>query len=245
MILYLSGLLSESEDFINKLNLQELSILQSFPYMNDNKLKYISKCKNFILDSGAFTMMNNKRKNFDVIEYSKKYGDFIKRNNINDFFEFDIDGIYGLDIYKDCLHIIQDITGKDPIRVFHTWRGIDYYKQLVKIKDRIAIGGLAVKQIRSADYDIFIELLQIAHNNNCKVHGLGITGGSNLRRYNFDSIDSSRWIMARRFALAQIYDGHNIKAVDICETGKSYKDEHIMLHNFEYWEKYSKYLEQF
>ena len=247
MILYFSGLFSESSSFIEKLQLNELSVLQAFPYMTNKCLKYIHGVKNFLLDSGAFTVMNSKGKknDFDVMEYTKKYGAFVKENNIDDFFELDVDGVFGFQIYKDSLHLLQDITGKDPIRVFHTWRGLEYYKELTRQKDKIAIGGMAIKQIKSVDYDIFIDLLKIAHENNCKVHGLGMTGSANLRRYNFDSIDSSRWIMARRFAQCQRFDGHGMNATDICEKNSSYKDEHIMLYNFEYWKQYSKYLEQF
>jgi hypothetical protein len=189
--------------------------------------------------------MNSKNKNFDYKKYTEKYGKFIKDNKINDFFELDIDGVFGYEVYQDCLHRLEDITGNKPIPVWHTWRGLENYKMLIEENDRIGIGGMAVKQIRSKDYDMFIELLNQAHENNCKVHGLGITGSSNLRRYNFDSIDSSRWIMARRFAQCQYFDGHSINAIDICEDGVSYKDENIMLYNFEYWIKYSKYLEQF
>lgn len=245
MILYLSGLLSENNNFLDKLKLSEISTLQAFPYMNANKVEYIKKFKNFILDSGAFTMMNKNNKKFDIVDYVKQYGKFVKDNNIDNFFELDVDGVYGFDVYKDNLHRLQDITGKDPIRVYHTWRGLEYFTETVKVKDMVAIGGIAVKQIKKTDYDMFIKLIQIAHDNNCKIHGLGLTGGFNLRRYNFDSVDSSRWVMARRCAQCQRFDGHNIKAIDICETGTSYKDENIMLHNFKYWVDYSKYLEQF
>lgn len=245
MILYLSGLLSESNDFLDKLDLSKISTLQAFPYMSNNKIDYINKFNNFILDSGAFTMMNKNNKNFDITEYVKKYGKFVKDNDIDNFFELDVDGVYGFDVYKDCLYRLQDISGKDPIRVYHTWRGLDYFDEVTKNKDIIAIGGIAVKQIRSKDYDMFIKLINNAHKNNCKIHGLGLTSSSNLRRFNFDSVDSSRWIMARRFARCQRFDGHSINSVGICESGTSYKDENIMLHNFKYWVEYSKYLEQF
>ena len=76
MILYLSGLLSENNNFLDKLKLSEISTLQAFPYMNANKVEYIKKFKNFILDSGAFTMMNKNNKKFIekyLIKYIKEY----------------------------------------------------------------------------------------------------------------------------------------------------------------------------
>lgn len=120
MILYFSGLLSESTSFLDKLNMKELSVLQAFPYMNESKIKYIYESKNFLLDSGAFTVMNSKNKNFDYKKYTEKYGKFIKDNKINDFFELDIDGVFGYEVYQDCLHRLEDITGNKPIPVWHT-----------------------------------------------------------------------------------------------------------------------------
>lgn len=58
MIMYLSGLLSLKN--IDELDLSEVNVLQAFPYMKKNSHEYISKCKNFLMDSGAFTMMNSK-----------------------------------------------------------------------------------------------------------------------------------------------------------------------------------------
>ena len=131
------------------------------------------------------------------------------------------------------------------MKVFHMWRGLEYYKELTKKENKIAIGGIAIKYIKESDYNMFEPLIKIAHDNNCKVHGLGLTGSSNLRKYNFDSVDSSRWNMASRFAQCQRFDGHGIKATDICKPGVLYDSENILLTNFESWQKYSDYLTLF
>ena len=50
-------------------------VLFSYAYANDECIKYINSpyCKDYILDSGAFTFLNSKKsnKNVDFIEYTK------------------------------------------------------------------------------------------------------------------------------------------------------------------------------
>lgn len=245
MDLYLSGLLSD-KNILSQVNLGDLNVLQAFPYMKNDSHIYINQCRNFLLDSGAFTMMNKKNnKNFNIVEYTKKYAEYIKKYNVKDFIELDIDGVYGIQTYKDCLHQLQDITGKNPIKVFHTWRGLDYYKELVKKENRICIGGIAIKHIKESDYDMFLPLIKIAHDNNCKVHGLGLTGSANLRKYNFDSIDSSRYTMAGRCAQVQRFDGHSIIAKDICSSDHTFDTSVILNYDLLSWKKYSEYLIDF
>ena len=55
----------------------------------------------FLLDSGAFTFMNNS-KSVDFDLYLDKYIDFIIEKNIKYFFELDIDSIVG---YKKVLQL--------------------------------------------------------------------------------------------------------------------------------------------
>ena len=67
---------------------QKISILESFYYMNDWMLPYIKEHWNFLLDSGAFTFMSDKKNqngvNWD--EYLEKYAHFINENKIELFF---------------------------------------------------------------------------------------------------------------------------------------------------------------
>ena len=80
---------------------KEANILQSFYYCNEFTEKgIIPNCKSFMLDSGAFTFMNNCKKNINWYEYIDQYIDFINRNNIDLFFELDIDGIVGYEEVK-------------------------------------------------------------------------------------------------------------------------------------------------
>lgn len=242
------------ESYMNKrmsewLNLSNLHILESFYNMNDGDEDYIRECKDFLLDSGAFSMMNSKNgKKLNIKNYCTEYAKFVKKNNIENFIELDIDGVYGIDVYKDCLHELQDITGKDPLRVFHPWRGVDYYEELVKQKDRICIGSIAVKLIKPQDYYIFDFLLKIAHENNCKVHGLGVGSISNIRKYDFDSTDSASWLTSVRNGQLYRFNGHELNKYDGsegCSIEQRIDRNYVGISALQEWEKYSNYLDNF
>ena len=233
------------KDYEKLVNISEMSILQTFCRAETRMKKNLEKqkeFKNYLLDSGAFSMMSSKNsQKFEIMEYTEKYANFIKENDIKDFIELDVDGVYGIQIYKDCLHKLQDITGKNPIKVFHMWRGKEYFLELVKKENRIAIGGIAIKYLKEQDYILLNDLIQIAHDNNCKVHGLGMTGSANLRKYNFDSVDSSSWTNGMRSGTFCRFDGHSINSYknpgDYKLDGKIYGVNGLVE-----WKKYSDYL---
>lgn len=238
------------KDWEKLVNMSEMSICQTFCRAETRMKKNLEKqkeFKNYLLDSGAFSIMMNPKSSqkFEIMDYTEKYAKFIKENNIEDFIELDIDSIYGINVYIDCLHKLQDITGKNPIKVFHMWRGKDYFLELVKKEKRIAISRIASagnsNKLKESDFILINDLIQIAHDNNCKVHGLGITGSAELRKYNFDSIDSSSWNSGVRSGSFCRFDGHSINVYknpgDYKLDGKIYA-----LNGFLEWKKYSDYL---
>ena len=58
-------------------------ILVAYPYIKNNEsvISMIHKCRNFILDSGVFTMINSG-KQFNLDRYVDEYADFIKKHKI-------------------------------------------------------------------------------------------------------------------------------------------------------------------
>lgn len=248
MKLYLSAVLQKS-GVENVVDLSKLHILQSFAYAQDKYAEKFCKCKDFLMDSGAFTIMMNKKKTFNIRHFTESYANFINKYNIENFIELDVDSVFGVQIYTDMLHLLQDKTGKDPIRVFHMWRGKDYFEELTKKQSFICIGGLAgtdsnCKYIRR-NLQWFIDT---AHKNNCLIHGLGIGNVSDIRMYNFDSIDSANWTNSIRFGNLYRFNGH-----DICKYDGSYQcdNNHRISTNFagcyslKEWAKFSQYIEQF
>lgn len=216
MRVYLSSVLECEIPFEEKLKLCSNSyVLHSFAYYKPQIKDLMSACKDVLIDSGAFTLMarsirNGNNANFDIKAYCKKYAEFVRDNKIENFIELDVEGAYGFETYKYCLYMLQDITGKDPIYVFHRWRGLDYFKELVKKKNYICLGDVDVVTRNLTQEKYFPWFVEEAHKNNCKVHGLAFTQMDKLKHIPFDSIDSSSWTAGARFANVSRFDGHTV-----------------------------------
>ena len=252
MRLYLSGVLekmnTKNYNIDEIINLADCHVLQSFAYAKEKHTEKYKQCKSFMMDSGAFTIMHSKStKNFDIMDFTRKYGEFVKKYDIDNFVELDVDGVFGVEKYRDALHLLQDITGKDPVRVFHGWRGKDYFKELVRQKDRICLGGVAVGKFRNITEDYFDWFIDEAHRNNCKVHGLGVTGDKLLRKYNFDSVDSSTWSFSVRGGWLYRFDGSGLSTYlgsEGCKGNERISNVFCLQYSLKEWVKYSQYLDK-
>ena len=174
-------------------------ILRSFYYMNDFVESIIPECKMFLLDSGAFTFLNNSKSDINWKEYVDKYADFINKNNIEYFFELDIDSIVGYEKVKEYRNYLEAKTGKKCIPVWHKSRGKEEFLRLCDEYKYIAIGGIVTKEIRPCDYKFLNYFIKEAHKRNCKIHGLGFTNIKNIFIYKFDTVDSTAWTTGNRF----------------------------------------------
>lgn len=256
MKLFLSSVIEHSIDFgyVDKLeNLIDFSknyILQTFYKIKTGDEKYQEMSKDFLMDSGAFSVMNSKKQAsiFNALEYTKKYGKYIKERNIKSFIELDIDGVFGIQTYIDCLHCLQDITGTEPLRVWHKRRGINYWNELTKKFDRVCIGGIAVKDISLDDENLFNLLLSIAEKNNCKVHGLGVGSAKYIRKYNFDSVDSAAWLSSVQFGKLHKFDGHEVNTYvtdEINPENERLARRFSGIYALKEWEKFARYCDTF
>lgn len=248
MKLFLSSVLESAIDKNKIKNLiNQTNILHSFAYNNDFCSSLYEYCGCLMLDSGAFTIMNSDKNNFNPMEYCKKYAEHIKKYKIKYFIELDIEGVYGFDVYKDCLHQLQDITGENPIYVFHKWRGLNYFHEIIKKCDYIALGDVSVGRGSRKIYDYFPYFLNKAHENNCKVHGLAFTDLNSLSYMDFDSVDSSSWKSGDIFAHPFRFDGHKVNQYNCKRNSERKLDKGSVVqeHDFLEWKKLSQYFEQF
>ena len=172
-----------------------LNILETYYYLQKNNEfpRLIENFQNFLLDSGAFTFMSGADK-VDFDKYVEGYAEFIKKWGIKLFFELDIDSVVGIKEVERLRIKLEKLTGRKPIPVWHPSRGKDYWLNMIKEYDYVAIGGIAAKDISLAKYEVlFPWMLNQAHRANVKVHGLGYTKIEKLDKYRFDSIDSTTW----------------------------------------------------
>lgn len=241
MKIYLAGLTNQNISGIFKHD--NPYILQSFFYLKDWMYPYILNHWNFMLDSGAYTFLENAKKgnNIDWDSYILKYADIINKLNIEHFLELDIDNVVGLKEVERLRDKLEQATNKKCIPVWHKKRGLDYYKKMCKDYPYIAIGGIVSGEISSKDYPVFTNLLNIAKESKTKVHGLGFTNLIGLTKYKFYSVDSTSWLISKYGELCK-FNGTSVKRNITRGLGKL-NTKKADVHNFTEWIKFQKYAE--
>ena len=219
-------------------------ILESFYYADEDTERLLPYFGDFLLDSGAFTFMQNAKSHVDWNEYIERYADFINRNKIEKFFELDIDSITGYNKVIDYRKKLENLTGKQCIPVWHRNRGYSEYLRLCDEYSYIAIGGIAIKEIQKTEYPVFTAMIRDAHKKDCKVHGLGFTQLSELKKYRFDSVDSTAWTAGNRFGYLYYFDGKTMRKIFPEKNQRIVKPREAALINYIEWIKFQKYAER-
>lgn len=219
------------------------NVLFSFASHNEDCVKYAQSphCQSYLLDSGVFTFMNGaKRVDFD--SYTDRYIEFINAYKVPLFFEMDLDAIVGLPKVEEYRRRIESRTGRQCIPVFHRDRGKDYFIDMVKNYKYVAIGGIAVKDIKKTEHKYFPWFIDKAHEYGCKIHGLGYTDFAHVDKYRFDTVDSTSWIVGGRYGnIYTIRDGYP-KQTSLRKEGHKCNGEKINEHNMKVFMKYSEHL---
>jgi len=217
--------------------------LVSFYGISKKEKEVVKIYKSFLLDSGAFTFMNNNKSDVNWNKYIEDYASFINEYDIKHFFELDIDPIVGIQEVERLRTKLEHLTNKKCIPVWHKSRGKDYWLKIIKDYEYVAIGGIVTREIKPKDYPFFTWFLNEAKKNNCKVHGLGFTNLKGLEKYKFYSVDSTSWLCGNRFGAAYLFNGKAMIKQKKKE-GQRVKTNEVALHNFTEWVKFSKYAER-
>lgn len=220
-----------------------VNILESFYYVADWQTENLHRFKSFMLDSGAFTFAYGSREQVDLDSYLTRYIDYIKRNDVELFFELDVDKLVGYQRVLEYRERLERETGKRSIPVWHISRGKDEWLKMVREYDYVALGGLAAKEF--SNHERYIPwFTRTAHENGCKVHGLGYTKLPHLPYMGFDSVDSSAWLVGNRggFLYRYNHDGCRMAKVQ-APKGKRLDARMAARHNFMQWVELAEYLE--
>lgn len=213
--------------------------LMSYYYIKKDCADIIQNSKMFLLDSGAFSFSDNK-KGIDWEKYIQEYAEFINKNNIEYFFELDIDNIVGYEKVLGFRKKLETLTGKKCIPVWHKNRGIAEYKKMCDEYKYVSIGGIG-NEIHSKQYNCFIPMVSEAHKRGAKIHGLGFTSSKLLKKIHFDSVDSTNWSYGRfghfwEFTPDKEMIMHHRPLNKICDDRKG-----LQAHNLNEWKKFQKY----
>jgi hypothetical protein len=246
MIVYLAGFKTIEKDW-NK-STEDIYILSSFwEHKNGKYGEYVTQDKH-ILDSGAFSAINDKTgkyKNFDWDSYVKKYIAFIKHTKQKLFFELDIDCVVGLNKVEYYRKQIEDGTGIAPIVCWHSNRGSDYWIKTCEEYPYVALGTTNAssdgKKIRK-NPEILNWFINHAHKNKAKIHGLGFTSTPWLKKLKFDSVDSTTWNVGGKFGNVVCFDleGFPTQKYKTDKTKRA-KTRELNIYNFNQWVKFQKY----
>ena len=223
--------------------------------LDDNIQNILSKFNEVMIDSGAFSYMNGsvkKQKSRELDKFAESYGKWLRDNReyYHYFEELDLDFLVGIEKVEEYRMYLEKCAGKQCIPVWHINRGIDYWEKMTKDYNYVAIGGMVTGEITGMEkYATF--LINMAHQNNCRVHGLGYTKLRCLKYIPFDSVDSITFRMGSIVgAFFSFFDGRMFR-IDPPELKKRYQKGSKILPN-EYnainlkaWKNYSDYIENY
>ena len=218
-------------------------ILESFYSLEPWQLPYIKGAQDFLLDSGAFTFMATKKNaKINWGEYIEQYGEFVRKHDIKNFFELDIDPIVGYEKVLEYRAMLERIANRQCIPVWHKSRGLEEYRKMCQEYSYVSIGGIVTRELKKQHFNMFPAMIQYAHENNARIHALGFTQTTLLHKYHFDTVDSSSWTYGQRYTHACIFDGQNIIWKSFIQPGKRCRDlDKFNLFNFNEWLKFQQY----
>lgn len=218
-------------------------ILESFYYADSDTERLLPLFGDFLLDSGAFTFMMNSKVKVDWQEYIERYAEFINRNKIQKFFELDIDAVVGYEKVLEYRKLLEGLTNRQCIPVWHKSRGIEEFKRMCDEYGYISIGGIVAKEIKPDQYKAFPSMIKEAHKRGCKIHGLGFTNLSLLPKIHFDSVDSTAWTTGNRFGFVYRFNGKTMVKHDVPKGKRLGDSRKVALINYTEWIKFQKYAE--
>ena len=150
MNVYLAGIykfynyLFNDEEIVALTKEVKPNFLESYYYIRVKDItKLFNLCSNFLLDSGAFTLRQNSKDSVNWVEYIKEYASFINKYDIKYFFELDIDNLVGYEKVKEYRKLLENLTCKKCISVWHPSRGFEEFTEMCKEYDYVSIGGIA------------------------------------------------------------------------------------------------------
>lgn len=234
----------KSETFFEG-DMRNLNILESFYYLrkHENFMDLVGHFGSFLLDSGAYTFMAGSHKgSIDWDEYVESYAKFINKYDVQLFFELDIDSVVGLEEVERLRAKLETMTNKKPIPVWHKNRGKEYFIKMCEEYPYVALGGIVTKEIPRKKYEsAFPWFINTAHEHGVKIHGLGYTNIANLKKYHFDSVDSTAWLCGNRGGYLYKFNPSTEKMEQITKEGCRLKPREGTVNNFNEWVKFSMY----
>ena len=188
--------------------------------------------------------MTSHKGKVDWDDYVNRYIEFVNKYDIKLFFELDIDSVVGYEKVLEIRKRIERGTGRKPIPVWHKSRGKEEFLKMCDEYDYVAIGGIVSKEISRQEYKFFPWFINEAHKRGAKIHGLGFTNLEGIRKYKFDSVDSTSWTTGNRFGSIYRFNGKTMEKFDKKDGQRLSDSRAVAINNFNEWVKFQKYAEK-
>lgn len=251
MNLYIAGNhpLNHEKQAINLGGWKDSHVLESFYYVRRNKyfpLLY-TQGADLMLDSGAFSVLDNgmRVESWDI--YIEEYAQFVNRYNISKFIELDIESVVGMKEMERLRDKLEQMTNKQCIPVWHRWRGLDYFKTMCDRYPYVCFGGLMSDGVSLQKLEqVFPWFINEAHKRGAKIHCLGYSPTDLAKKpFRFDSVDSSSWVAGNRFGhIYKFNESSGVMEKFDRKAGQRVRHKEAAVHNLREWLKYQKYLDK-
>lgn len=242
MKIYLAAFKTIEKKWLDSTN--DIYLLSSFYEHKTGKYGDYVKQKKHLLDSGAFSFFGGKKT--DWIEYADKYAEFINKTNQQLFFELDIDTIKGLSYAEMLRNRIEKQTNKQSIPVWRPSRGVNYWYRMCEEYNYVAISASGAYDSswrrKKRSIHVFNKMIAIAKQYNTKVHGLGFTTISQLKKIPFYSVDSTTWLNAQKYGELHYYSNGDIKRIR--DNRRLKNSSQMQVNNFREWVKFQRYADK-
>jgi len=177
------------------------SFLVSYYYIFKRNPICLNEKNNVFLDSGAFSAMHSGAE-IDIHAYCE----FIKEHGAK------FEKIAQLDCIGDWKGTAKNLDymrgqGLDPIPVFHTNEPFDWLDELLK-NDYLCLGVTGSKLRQPQIIAWLVEIFKHKERINpyCKMHGFALTSAKIIKYFDWDSCDSTTWLVAYKFMNAMAED---------------------------------------
>lgn len=223
-------------------------VLISYYYFKSKRTQeewapYFSRFKDVIIDSGAFSMMRDKKKAFDLDKYVQDYIKFIKKYQFEHYIELDIDSVVGYERVKQYREKLESGIGWKSIPVWHINRGKEGWLELLKDYNYIAMGGFLTDGVKTKDYGLLDWFLHTAKKNGVKVHGLAYTNTKTLKRVPFYSVDSTTWRLGGAWKYICKFEKNRIQIYRFEMRKPKLSNAQLVDFNCQEWTKFANWAE--
>lgn len=247
----------ETEEQFHR-RISNVFLLTSFweVYRENGEMKYPFWVfqKRHMLDSGAFSFINGRNNSLEQPnwdEYTERYAEYINKTNQKYFFELDIDLCVGLKKVETLRARLEKLTNKQCIPVWHKYRGKKYWHRMIAEYPYVGIGsfGFRANEYKPQQYHFMKWFIQTAHEQDCKVHGLGFTKMNRIFDIPFDSVDSTSWKGGRygtAYRFIRREDGKlSLQNVRAGKNQRGKSSFELDLYGFNQWVRFQRYAEKY